>query len=64
MSHVRIAYFILGFILLFPTAFCLFGLLASGEPGTSIGWLLGYGVALINFLAFSIVCFRRGMKNG
>jgi hypothetical protein len=62
MLRVKIAYFVLGFILLFPAAFCLFGLLASREPGTSISWVFGYGVALINFLAFSIVCFRKGMK--
>jgi hypothetical protein len=62
MSNVKIAYLILGFILLFPAAFCLFGVFASQEPGVSVGWIFGYGVALINFLAFSIVCFRKGIK--
>ena len=63
MPTVRIAYGMLGVILLLPTIFCLFGTMASQEPGTSIYWTIGYVVSFFVFLSLHIFCIKKAIKS-
>jgi len=58
----RYAFITLALILFLLTFFCLYGMLHAREPGTGIGWFIGYGVAVINFGAFGVLCLIRGIK--
>ena len=45
--------------LLAVAALCGFGLIATREPGTPLGWSVGYGIVLILCLiASAVVWFR------
>ena len=58
----RIAYFVLGLYLIPFALFFFYGILHSREPGASIGWFFGYGVAFVNAVVFSVICFRKSFK--
>jgi hypothetical protein len=58
----RISYGVLGLILLLFTLFCFYGMLHSREQGPWSSWFFGYGIAFLNSLAFSYVCFKRAIK--
>ena len=53
---------ILFVLFLLVTLFCIFGFLASFEPGIGVGWKIGYAIAFFASLAFGILCLRATRK--
>lgn len=54
MSRSRSPYLILAALFLLLALFCLYGLLASFEPGNDIWWKIGYGVGIVIFLSLAM----------
>ncbi len=40
-------------------AFCVFGFMASFEPGVAVGWKIGYASLFVAFVAASVVPWLR-----
>ncbi|MCH2134165.1 MAG: hypothetical protein MK116_10485 [Phycisphaerales bacterium] len=54
MTASRPASVALAIIFFLLAVFCLYGLLASFEPGTSLWWKVGYGLAGVFFFATAL----------
>ena len=50
-------------VLLAISFFCVFGLLASFEPGNGLIWKVGYGALACGFLVGAVALFRGDKKN-
>lgn len=50
-------------LFLLVALFCIFGFLASFEPGIGVGWKIGYAIAFFASLGFGILCLRSRCKN-
>ena len=51
------------FVLLAVALFCVFGFLASFEPGNGLIWKAGYGALACGFLVGAVALFRGGSKS-
>lgn len=49
--------------LLAVAAFCVFGILATFEPGTALGWRVGYGAALVACTYAALRLLRKGSRS-
>jgi hypothetical protein len=49
--------------LLGVTAFCVFGLLASFEPGVSLAWRVGYATAIVACLVGLVWTWARASRS-
>ncbi|MEE2907999.1 MAG: hypothetical protein VX527_09235 [Planctomycetota bacterium] len=54
MSRSRNPCLALAALFLLLTLLCLYGLLASFEPGTDIWWKIGYGLGIVIFLVLAL----------
>tara|TARA_Y100000590_G_scaffold70164_1_gene76585 strand:+ start:277 stop:465 length:189 start_codon:yes stop_codon:yes gene_type:complete len=57
-----ISFATLGLILFLLSIFCLYGFLHSAEPGTAIGWRIGYGLVMLILFTFGSFCLYKALK--